>query len=207
MRTVEQKVYKFDELSDAAKEVARDWWRQGDDMHWKEYVYEDADRIAKLIGIEIDQRPYKTMGGSTRYEPCIWFSGFSSQGDGACFEGRYSYAKGSVKAIKEYAPEDTELHAIAEGLYEIQRKRRWQVTATVKHRGHYYHSGCTEIECDGIDYEDDADKDVRQLLRDFMDWIYDRLKEEDEYQNDDEQVDDNIRANDYEFEENGDFHS
>lgn len=206
MRTVKKTVYKFDELSDAAKEVARDWFRSCDDMHWKEYVYEDADRVAKLLGIEIEQRPYKTMGGQTRYEPCIWFSGFSSQGDGACFEGRYSYAKGSVKAIKEYAPEDKELHNIAEGLYEIQRKRRWQVAATVKTRGSGCNSSCTEIDCDGIDYEDDADKDVRQLLRDFMDWIYDRLREENDYQDSDEVIDENILANDYEFEESGDHY-
>lgn len=206
MRTVEQTLYKFDELSDKAKETARDWFRSCDDMHWKEYVYEDADRVAKLLGIEIDQRPYKTMGGSTRYEPCIWFSGFSSQGDGACFEGRYSYAKGSVKAIKAEYPSDKELNDIAEGLYEIQRHNRYRLVAKVSHSGHYYHSGCTDIDVDGpgCANSDDADQTER-LLRDFMDWIYARLEAENDYQDSDEVVDENILANEYEFDESGDI--
>ena len=36
-------VYQFDELSDSAKEKARDWYRLGAmDYEWWDYVYEDA---------------------------------------------------------------------------------------------------------------------------------------------------------------------
>lgn len=208
MRTVEQKVYKFDELSDAAKEVARDWWRQGaltDD--WWDFVYEDAEMIADMMGIDLRTRPVKLMGGGTRYEPNIWFSGFYSQGDGACFEGDYSYRKGSVKAVKSHAPQDTELHKIVEGLCEIQKRNFYRISCTVTHRGHYYHSGCTEFDwTHDAEVSSDDHESVKQLLREFMDWIYKRLEEEHDYQLSDEQVDESITCNDYEFEENGDIY-
>lgn len=48
--TVETKVYKFAELSDEAKNKARDWFREGAlDYDWFDSVYEDA----KSIGLKI----------------------------------------------------------------------------------------------------------------------------------------------------------
>ena len=50
MRTATINYYKFDELSDKAKERARDWWRQGAlDYEWWESIYEDAERIGLKI--------------------------------------------------------------------------------------------------------------------------------------------------------------
>lgn len=208
MRTVEQTVYKFNELSDAAKEVARDWWRECEmSEDWWDFVYDDAAQIAELMGIDLRTRPVKLMGGGTRYEPNIWFNGFCSQGDGACFEGDYHYRKGSVKAVKSHAPQDTELHRIAETLCEIQKRNFYRISCEVSHRGHYYHSGCTEFDWtfDGDVASEDL-ASVKQLLRDFMDWIYERLEEEHDWLMSDEQVDENIIANDYEFDESGDIY-
>ena len=205
-RVMETTVYKFKELSDSAEEKAREWYREGAlDYDWWEFVYEDAANIADRMGIDLRTRPVKLMGGGTRYNPCIWFSGFCSQGDGACWEGTYSYKKGSVKAVKEYAPQDKELHAIAQGLYEVQRRHFYKLSAKVGHRGHYYHSHCMDIDVDldGDGDYSDAAEEVRQLLRDFADWIYSRLEEEHDYQMSDEQVDESIEANEYEFEEDG----
>lgn len=208
MRTIEVKVYKFDELSDKAKERARDWWLQCEmSEDWWRDVYADVDETAKFIGIEMDRKPVKLMGGGTRYDPCIWFNGFSSQGDGACFEGTYSYAKGSVKKIRDEFPTDTTLHGIVDGLYELQRKRGFKVSARVDHTGHYYHSGCTSFEVDGLKEDDQAGYDeLKTLLRDFMDWIYKNLEDDHDYRTDDEYVDDAITANEYEFDESGDIH-
>jgi hypothetical protein len=36
------------------------------------------------------------MGGGTRAKPCIWFSGFWSQGDGACYAERRIMRSGPV---------------------------------------------------------------------------------------------------------------
>src|SRR3954466_15035963 len=113
--TTTQTLYKFGELSEDAKEKARQWYREADDgdNFWSESVIEDAATIADLMGIDLRQRPVKLMNGGTRYEPAIYWSGFWTQGSGACFEGTYTYKKGSAKAVRDYAPKDEALHAIA----------------------------------------------------------------------------------------------
>lgn len=204
-RVMETTVYKFDELSERAKEKAREWFREGNlDYDWWEFVYEDAERIAERLGIEFRTHEVKLYGGGARHDSCIYFRGFYSQGDGACFEGTYSYKKGSVKAIKEYAPQDKTLHSIAEGLYEIQRQHFYRVTASVKHSGHYCHAYCMDIEVD-VDgrYDKEASDGVTELLRDFANWIYKQLEAEYDYRMSDEAVDQDIEANDYEFDEDG----
>ena len=146
------------------------------------------------------------MNGSTRYAPSIFFSGFSSQGDGACFEGSYSYKKGALAAVKAYAPEDTELHRIVTELQNIQRKAFYKLSARTMHRGYYYHSGCMSVDV-GVDadrYPTDAEEEaLTECMRDFADWIYKQLETEYEYQNSDEQVAEAIRANEYTFTEGG----
>jgi hypothetical protein len=50
MRTIETKVYTFDELSDDAKEKARLWWQENCLMYdWWEFVYMDAETIGLRI--------------------------------------------------------------------------------------------------------------------------------------------------------------
>lgn len=204
----EYTVYRFDELSDAAKEKARDWFRSCyGEVEDFSAVIDDANTIAAILGIEIETRPVKLMGGGTRYDPCIWYSLSYSQGDGACFEGRYSYAKGSVRKLKEHAPQDTELYRIAEGLRDIQRRHFYRLEARVSHRGNYTHPRSTEIEVTSAETGDyvaaEIAETVAELLRDFMGWIYVQLREEYEYQTADEQVDEAIRANEYTFTEDG----
>lgn len=188
MREVVSKVYKFDELSDDAKEKAREWYRNGSlDYDWYNSVYEDAKTCGALIGIEIDK---------------IYFSGFSSQGDGACFEGEYQYKKGALKAIKEHAPKDTELHNIAMELQKEQRKHFYSLGARAEHSGYYYHSGCMHV--DVFNRDGDIDNDViTDQLRYFADWIYSQLEKEYDFLNSDAQVDESIIANEYEFTEEG----
>ena len=189
--TTHTKVYEFKELGDEAKEAARQWWRElSQHDEWWEYVYEDAKTIGSLMGIDID---------------AIYFSGFWSQGDGAQFKGSYSYSKGSVAKIKAHAPKDEELHRIAEELYKFQRRFFYTAEARITTNGHYSHSGCTCIDA-GDQHGDlnSADEiELTVMLRDFMDWIYKQLELEHDWLNADEQVDENIRSNDYQFTENG----
>jgi len=50
MKTITLNLFTFDELSDSAKEVARNWYRNGAlDHEWLEFIYDDA----KNIGLEI----------------------------------------------------------------------------------------------------------------------------------------------------------
>lgn len=199
-QTTVTKLYTFDELSDKAKDKARDWYRSfaWEDSFWSEYVIEDADTIAELFGLDLHTRVLKTKPAQ------IYWSGFSSQGDGACFEGRYSYKKGSSKAVKEHAPLDTALHAIVDGLTAIQKRYLYKAGLDVSHRDNYCHSGTMRFEDIGERELNAEDFDaMRELLRDFADWIYKNLEREWDYMNADEQVDESIMANEYEFTEEG----
>jgi uncharacterized membrane protein len=53
--TTTRNIYTFEELSDKAKEKARDWWREGAlDIDWWESTYEDAENIGlKITGFDI----------------------------------------------------------------------------------------------------------------------------------------------------------
>lgn len=204
IKTAERTVYSFDELSDRAKERARDKYREHAlDDGWWEHVYEDADIIAKLMGIEIARKPVKLMSGGTRYDPKIYFSGFSSQGDGACFEGMYYFKAGAVKAVKAHAPQDAKLHAIAQAITDAQKANGFKLQASILQRGRYYHME--------IDVEKDAqapvatgtDDDLSEALRDFANWIYRQLEAEHDYQLSAEAIDEYLGDSDHKYDEDG----
>jgi len=205
-RIVEKEVYTFAELTSEAKEKARAWWRECENTDMDLLDRDDIGIVAAILGIEFDQKTVKLMNGSTRGEAEIWYSGFSSQGDGACFEGRYAYAKGSLKKLKAHAPKDEELQIIAKDLYEVQRKHFYKIEARMTHSGRYYHSGCMYVEAhmtDDRDPSQEVQDAMTQLMRDFADWIYDQLRKNYEWRMSDEQVDENILCNEYEFDEDG----
>lgn len=55
MRIMQVEIFKFDELSDKAKEKARDWYREAS-LHdeWYESIYEDAANVhIKITGFDI----------------------------------------------------------------------------------------------------------------------------------------------------------
>ena len=204
-RIIEKTVFKFEELSDDAKEVARNWWREasaGDE--WWEYVYEDAARVGEILGINLLQKPVKLMNGTTRYDPSIWFTGFYHQGSGSAFDGTYRYAKGSVAAIKKHAPLDKDLHRIADDMATAQKFYFYRLRATIKSRRDNW------VDIEVYDSNDiygpiqaQVDDLLTQALRDFNGWIFSQLEKEYEYQMSDEQVDESIMANEYEFDEEG----
>ena len=202
-------LYKFSELSPEAQRRALEKQAQYEAENFDpEFVYDDAATIADLLGLDLDTRYIPLMNGSTRPEPTIYYKGFYYQGDGACFEGRYKYKKGALKAVKEYAGRDKELHRIVKALQEIQRKNFYQLTARCKHSGHYYHSGCMSVDVERSDDKEmtaDAEETVKECLRDFADWIYVQLEDEYDYRTGEEACREAIEANDYEFTEKGDM--
>lgn len=210
MRTIQTTIFKFDELSDVAKEKAREWYRQDLPVDY-EFVYADAATIADLMGLDICQTRKTLVNGEHYYAPTIYWSGFWSQGDGACFEGEYRYKTGALKAVKAYAPTDMELHNIAKRLQDLQKRYFYKLTASVKHRGHYYHerSMTVSVDChiENFRYVDlsDAENELVGIFADFASWIYKRLREKWDYQNSDENVDESIRINEYEFTEDGEL--
>ena len=209
MRTETNEIFTYDELSDEAKERARDWWRSLDAYDFDpSSVMDDAINAARILGIEISTHAVKLYGGGTRQEPNIRWSGFGSRGAGACFEGYYSYAKGAAKRIREFAPTDTALHAIADELQRVQRGAFYRLSASVTHSGRHYHEYGMRIDVEDNadqyrDLPEGAEDGIREALLGFMRWIYRRLEDEYEFALSDENVEECIRINGYEFDEHG----
>lgn len=201
-------VYSYSELDERAKDKARDWYREaGLDYEWWDSVYEDCKTIFDILGIT-SEKQIKLSGGGYRNEVAIYFSGFSSQGDGACFEGSYRYNKGAAKAIRTHAPMDKELHRIADELQRIQKSNFYSIRAKIKQSGNYSHSGCTDFEVTDTrsqygDCTSKVEDEIKQVMRDLMDWIYKQLESEYDALQSDESVAESIEANEYEFEKDG----
>ena len=208
-RIIETTVYTIDELSDAAKESARIWYRQlGLHDEWYDFVYEDFETICRILGVTLATTPVRLYGGGALEMPRIFYSGFSSQGDGASYEGGWSHARGSRKAIREHAPKDEELHRIADVLHDAQRRNFFQLGATVRHRGRYCHeySMAIEVERDSPTWQpptDDAEDAVTEAMRDLARWLYRQLRSEYEHQTSDEAVDEIVTVNEWTFTADG----
>jgi len=198
------KMYKFDDLSEAAKkeayEQAYSAAMQDLDVVFPEYCDYVIDYIKEtgaILGITIDK---------------VYFSGFGSRVDGSCFEGRYEFAKGCQQNIRKRRPADETLHKIADDLVALQRKWFYGLTAVVRQSGRYYHKYCTDIRIDWIRPDgvsgwipENEEEPLSEVLRDFMDWSYRTLEKEYEYLSSEESIMDVIRENGYEFTENGEL--
>jgi hypothetical protein len=202
-------VYQFPELSDAAKDKARAWYRDlGVHDDWWDAVYDDFERVCEILGIRLKATPVRLMGGGTRQKPCIQFSGFWSQGDGASYECFWSHAKGSTKRIREFAPKDATLHGIADRLQAVLRQNFYQLCAEATHRGRCSHeySMAVEVTRDsptGQDPTTDSEEAVTDALRDLARWLYRQLEAEHDHLTSDDAIEDGIIANEYTFTEAG----
>lgn len=217
-RTRVDMLYQFDELSESAKDTARDWYRQcvADDFSsfHADSVLEDAARLGALIGIDIRQRPVKLMNGSTRMEPDVYWS-VADRSEGLSYSASYRYVKGGVTALEAEAPseydgktdkQNADINRIARELADVQRRNFYKIQASVHHNGRVRDFA---IDID-VEHADDnnllsaADVSiVEEALEDFGTWMHRQLTQEWEYQNSDACVDENIRANEYEFTEDG----
>jgi len=204
-RTVERLIYKFEELSDKAKEKARDWYREcieADELT----DYDDWNEIADILGVDFKQKSVRLYGGGTRYDPDISFSLGYCQGDGASYDAHYKFAKQAPKRIRDHAPMDEKLHAIADALADVQKRNGYKLTAQT--HAHDVASYSMEVNVSDARKPDEdptpeADEIVTAQLRAFADWIYDQIRAQNDYLTSDEAVDESILLNVYEFEEDG----
>ena len=204
-RTVETTVYELEELPDTAKEGARAWYRETClDHEWYDAVFEDFETICRILGVTLRTSPVRLFGGGTREKPHLFFRGFWSQGDGACFEGQLSHAKGARETIHAHAPKDEELHRIADELQAAQKRNFYQLTGSIRTRGNYCHehSMAIEVERDSPTWQpmtDGAEDTVIEALRDLARWLYRQLQREYEYLTTDAVVDETIAINGWTF--------
>lgn len=204
---MEIETYRLDELSAGAKEHARSWYREtGLDYDWHDFTFADFDQVCDILGVALRTDVVRLRGGGSRSKPRIYFTGFWNQGDGACYEAVYSYAKDAHRRIRDYAPHDTDLHHIADVLRAVQSRNFYQLNAVIEHRGRYYHehSMTIAVDRDGMaGMTADAEDAVADALRDLACWLYRRLRTEYEYLSSDEAIDESICANGYRFTASG----
>jgi len=168
-------IYSFDELSAKAKEVARNWFREASSNdEWWDFIYEDAERIGlKITSFDLDRRLHA--------------------------KGKFiKDAFYSANAILKEHGEDTETAKDAKvflGEWKESKKS--------------YHKEKRDVDGDmNHDVEDFEDSEVAEeleaaFLKTLLDDYARMLQSDSDYRDSDESIDENIRANDYEFYENG----
>lgn len=178
--TIVKTYLTFNELNDKQKVKALDDHRDCNiNYGWWESTFQDRTNILKMLGfLDVE----------------IGFSGFNSQGDGACFTGHFVVPKtpqeihDRITKVKEYAP-NFELHdfdkldtvdlGVDEVILEIDKF----------YYGYYCHSSTVRT---------DDDK-VTKFVRDFSDQLYKDLESEYNYLRSDEQVAESLIMNEVEF--------
>lgn len=186
MKKITINLYKFDELTEEAKQKSIEenryintecwgWWHSVEDMF--------KENMAKL-GYEVEK---------------IYFSGFNSQGDGACFEGKV-YILDWLKAHK--------LGKKYRSLYNYVAEHGGYVT--IAQIGHYYHERSMAFDEDSFYYEMDSESKAVDQMTKVMELIeeeveeqarqlYKDLKAESDYLMSDDVVADVLTINEYDF--------
>jgi hypothetical protein len=202
-RIITQTVYQFDELSDKAKERAREWYREAIDENDYECEISEFADICEMIGIGLDTHEVKLMSGKTRQDPNIYWSVGYCQSDYAAFEGTYDYKADACIKLREMNDDDTWAPLrIAMVLAKIQAENAFGLRATVK----ITNKDWMQIEV--IDRRNEERyslqfDEVIQLMRDLARYLYKQLRDQSDYLNSDENIDEMMEANEYEFDEEG----
>lgn len=192
MKTVEKYLYEYEDLlkpenSGLLEKVIENYFYINVEHDWASL--ENYSLVAELMGF---------------YNFNVLWSGFHSQGDGACFECRYQYEKQSVKKIKKEFPSWLELHELAKELQDLQQVNLYQVLGGSKHSGHYYHEYCMDISLERNDYKEIInEKGFFECFRKFARLIYESLNEDYNNLTSKESILETIEANNYTFNEYG----
>ena len=175
---------------------------------WHQSVYECFKEDMREVGIDVSR---------------MYFSGFWSQGDGACFEG--SFANTKVYLDHHHKDQFPMIRKLLEhdGYVYVQCEHNGYVYVQCEHSGRYYHENCTEfstdqetfyrlVECPTEFHEQivdtwdkqleqeicDFERDVIEQWRTYMRDLYRKLEAEYDYLVSDEAVWETIEANELE---------
>lgn len=214
METIEKTEFLFSELSDKARQKARDNFLSTDYpwYEWWGFVFDDAIAVGRLMGIEIDSNARKTTSGKTIHEPVIYFSGFSSQGDGAKFGAEYRFEPDGLDEVTAYCGgKDEELIRIARELTVMQAAQKFAGLGYFRANvgtgnSRYSHPASMTVSIHDLGSDEVGEPDEEQftkLMRDFADWIYGQLEEQYDYLTSEECVDEELSRDDMLFDEDG----
>ena len=173
MKEIVTKVFEFDELDDAAKDKAREWYREGAiDHDWWENTFEDASRIGLRI-TSFDLGRGENITGEFKYfdqaRQCA--SLIMSEHGLNCrtFKTAESFLSAMKALDEEIAKADGDNEESPD--YEVWQDKRGEL----------------------------EEEFLRSLLRDYLHILRDEM----EFLMSDEQVDESIRINEYTFTETG----
>jgi hypothetical protein len=208
MRTIELKVYTFDELSEQAKEKARKWYRNEiQDFDW---MYDDAQCTA----IEFEKHfPTSSRASNS------WLDAYTIIGDEVealrgqrlktyirnnyghiLFKGKY-YGK-LVNTHKDGTPiEKCKEHPA--GVRHVKRYSKIFKGRNCNLTGHCYDEDMLDPLyqfLEGTNYQSYSFSD---LLEECYRSLEKSLKDEEEYRSEDSYIDEEIEGNNYEFNEKG----
>lgn len=226
MRTIHTDVFQYDELDAHAQAKARDWLREATaaDGFFAEHVTDTFSDLLTALGFELDTAP-------GRKAPAIYWSGFSSQGDGAAFSARWSAElctpsewlderpiKWPAESGGHECPANKAWHDAAAPIIELAKEFK-SATARVDNRGRGFHMALGDS-YDFLVLDPDTDWDTDawaahdaandaagerfiEAARDLANTFYRALESEYDYQNSDESIAESLRCNEYEFTKEG----
>lgn len=222
-QVITKTVYTFDELTDKAKETARNWFREVDEhiiSDWYDFTKENFHDFLKIVG-------FKNVDSQ--------FTGFWSQGDGASFDFKqvdfaklftvqFDYSStGTGPGVDPINPYSELFTAWREENATLIRKAKRfmnsiHAESVVSSFGHRYSHSNTRYATGQLDINrcynatnltrmekltDQLIEAMTELMWDLSNSYYHVLEKEYDYLNSDEQVDKNIMINEYTFTETG----
>jgi hypothetical protein len=181
-----------DDVQEAILGRYRDYNTQDED--WFEFVKENFIEACAALGIEVT---------------AAYFSGFSSQGDGASFTGHYTYKKGALAQVKKDYPTWSALHEAARELQEVQKYHKYQLEADIGKCGRHVHEQTMNVTlssgCRYDNIRDDAEPIVLEVMQCLAREYYENLEDEYEYRTGDEALKETFDANGCLFSEDGEI--
>lgn len=209
MRQETVNVYQYDELSDDAKEKARQWWLSVD----------DSESINEMVDIVIVPA-LETIGFNN---PKVFYCISYCQGDGACFTAssidtdtfiRFCLGRldtTTVDWLFKTCWQNFDNHRL-DWLQSVGVLDEYSLSVSRSIGSNFYsHEGTATIDCcGGYNVPESIDKVVdefvetaNELRRELSQAIFAALLKEYEFQTSDDIVAENIVANEYEFDEFG----
>lgn len=195
MKIIETPIYTIDELDEKARGAAREWWREGLNRgRWWDTLYEDFAGAATVLGVDITRR-WRHWA--------IYFDLYGSSGSWVAFEGFLTNPPSPhfQKVLRENYPTDKGLHKIGARLGALQKAHHGLLRARITSIPH----GRMTVDVESSDHQPTfkQTEEVEALVRALADWMQDRLRQESDWQQADEQVDEALRANEYTFTADG----
>lgn len=180
MRTETIEIYKFSELSDNAKDKARESQREyiASDTFWSEPLEEDILHALNLVGFSVD----------------IDITMRHAQGDGVNLIGTYAYEVCGLKQLRALMPLCPFI-PLFQQLQSVQRRNFYRIRGSIGESRWYPY----DYECDYHELSETDLYKMKEITQSLESMIFHMFLDEYEYQTSDSAIDEYILSHDCEF--------